>query len=178
MSCESALRCSAIGSSFAISKHNALQHRVTARLVHVLGAGAAGAVVGSALFGQAAPEAFGAFDLAFFTLFRITAGEYPVEIAPAIAQGCIGGAPGATRYNTCYLESEGLWVEPVEGCARHCKQDLQFSVASHCAMERGASGVGLGDVSKGARSAECGSDTVKGYEQAESWRISAWQHRA
>ena len=88
MSCESALRCSAIGSSFAISKHNALQHRVTARLVHVLGAGAAGAVVGSALFGQAAPEAFGAFDLAFFTLFRITAGEYPVEIAPAIAQGC------------------------------------------------------------------------------------------
>ena len=172
MSCESALRCSAIGSSFAISKHNALQHRVTARLVHVLGAGAAGAVVGSALFGQAAPEAFGAFDLAFFTLFRITAGEYPVEIAPAIAQGC-----NMLQY-LLFGESEGLWVEPVEGCARHCKQDLQFSVASHCAMERGASGVGLGDVGGGAGSAECGSDTVTGYEQAESSRISAWQHRA
>ena len=31
--------------------------------------------MGSALFWQAAPDSFGAFDLAFFTLFRITAGK-------------------------------------------------------------------------------------------------------
>ena len=40
--------------------------------------------MGSALFGQAAPDAFGTFELAFFTLFRITAGECPPSpTAPA-----------------------------------------------------------------------------------------------
>ena len=59
-----------------------------------------------------------------------------------------------------------------------CKREMHFPVVFHFFMERGASGVGLGDVGGGAGSAECGSDTVTGYEQAESSRISAWQHRA
>jgi hypothetical protein len=35
----------------------------------------AGAVFAVSLFGRLVPESFAAFDLAFFTLFRVTAGE-------------------------------------------------------------------------------------------------------
>ena len=43
---------------------------------------AAGAVVGVAVFGEAVPEYFSAFDVSFFTLFLITAGEPWPEAMP------------------------------------------------------------------------------------------------
>ena len=55
----------------------------------------AGAVVGSAVFGQQAPEHFGAFDVAFLTLFHVGAGEpWPDELPWINSDGSANWAVG------------------------------------------------------------------------------------
>ena len=50
----------------------------------------AGAVVGVSLFSHSVPEAFGAFDLAFMTLFYVTGGDpWPDALPKNNEDGCV-----------------------------------------------------------------------------------------